>query len=530
MRFTPHAKRLEQLAASERLLLSIAPRQDYPFDFIVDRITGYRPKNGTILLVCGSDLQHDLGLLLESVSATLEQSADAAGQPVLTIEAAAQRLNVASKTLQRWRRRGLPARVFTFADGKRRIAFLLSSVEHFLSTHADKLSPQADGKHVSVDEIERLVTRARRLVSQGLWPEETARRLASRARRSPLAVLSYLKQFEQTAGNAAIFDRAASPPNARQVALATQALRRGAPPRTVAARLQLSRYAVYRILMDRELGRLRAHRVRFIDDPLYHQPDAQTAITEMCSQRCLEGATEEVAVPGELPSYLRELYRTPLLTPARERSLFLALNYWKMRLAESQAALSPATARWRDVQRGRALAERVAAVRNEIVTANLRLVVSVAKKHLRQALSLMDLVSEGNVTLLRTIDSFDVHRGYRFSTYATFALMRCFARAIPQMLHRQAAGQEPLLQVADPHSARSFELVDARERLATLFRRLNPREQEILSSSFGLQETRTPESYGELGSRLGISRQRVQQIERGALLKLRSSADRPWTR
>ena len=71
--------------------------------------------------------------------------------------------------------------------------------------------------------------------------------------------------------------------------------------------------------------------------------------------------------------------------------------------------------------------------KNQIVRANLRLVVSVARKHLRPGMNLMELISDGNITLMRTVEGFDIHKGYRFSTYATLALMKGFARSVPLM-------------------------------------------------------------------------------------------------
>ncbi|HEX2971363.1 MAG TPA: sigma-70 family RNA polymerase sigma factor, partial [Tepidisphaeraceae bacterium] len=527
LRFTPLDKRLQQLTAAENLLLTLDPAKSYPLAFLIDRITGYRPKDASIRLIPGHDLQHDLGLLLETVSAGCSQCQADAGEPVLSIDTAAQRLRVASKTLQRWRRRGLPARVFTYPDGKKRIGFFLSSVERFLAAHAGELATaDSAGRSVTWQEAD-LVSRAARLIQQGLWPEEAARRLAQRVGRSPLAVLSYLKQYEQS--HPGIFAAAASPPSDQQVRFVLHAMRRRLPLRVIARRLKLTRYSVYRIWMDHELARLRARRITFIDDPLYHQPDAEALVDDLASQRPLEPSVPSCLPPRDLPPYLQELYRTPLLSPARERALFLAYNFWKARFAQQRAHLRPETARYTDLRRARDLASRAQAIRNEIVTANLRLVISVARKHLRSRVPLMDLVSEGNVALLRAVETFDTHRGHRFSTYATFALMRCFARQIPRMLQRRAvSGADPhLLEVADPRSRRDFDLLEARERLAAVWRRLTPREQEIVSGSFGLHASPMPATHGELGSRLGISRQRVQQIEQTALRKLRAFLHAP---
>src|SRR4051794_2488888 len=123
MDFTPQDARLAQIQAAEELLHALDTAKAYPWDFIVHRITGYRPKVFSEELLTGIALQHDLGLLIEQVSDTLDVRTDRLAEPVLTIEDVTERFNVTSKTIQRWRRKGLTARRFVFPDGKRRVGF-----------------------------------------------------------------------------------------------------------------------------------------------------------------------------------------------------------------------------------------------------------------------------------------------------------------------------------------------------------------------------------------------------------------------
>src|SRR5206468_11114453 len=96
--------------------------------------------------------------------------------------------------------------------------------------------------------------------------------------------------------------------------------------------------------------------------------------------------------------------------------------------------LEPQLAHRRDLALLETHLRRSTLTKNEILRANLRLVVSVARKHLRPGLNLMELISEGNLTLMRAVEGFDIHKGNRFSTYATLALMKGFARSVPLML------------------------------------------------------------------------------------------------
>ena len=128
-------------------------------------------------------------------------------------------------------------------------------------------------------------------------------------------------------------------------------------------------------------------------------------------------------------------------------------------------------------------------MKNQIVRANLRLVVSVARKHLLAGLSLMELVSEGNITLMRAVEGFDFHRGHRFSTYATLALMKGFARTVPQLLAgRKAtgAGEELLAQVPDRRPSTSTDRLFDREEVRQLLGRLTDRERSVVLAHYGL--------------------------------------------
>src|SRR3954470_12024231 len=140
MGFTPTDARAAQLTSAENLLHELDPAKAYPYDFVLFRITGYHPKTVGPDLLTGLALQHDLGLLIEVVSNTLNLPTSAVDEPVLSIDDVTEKFNVTSKTIQRWRRKGLPARRFLFPDGKRRVGFLLSSVERFVGAHTEQVA------------------------------------------------------------------------------------------------------------------------------------------------------------------------------------------------------------------------------------------------------------------------------------------------------------------------------------------------------------------------------------------------------
>lgn len=525
LRFVPQETRRTQIDAAEELIRIVDPAKAYPFDFVVYRITGYHPKASSTDLLPGLALLHDLGLLIEQASESLGMPTMAAAEPILSIDDVCERLSVTSKTVQRWRRLGLAARRFVYRDDKIRVGFLLSSVEWFVATHMRQVSAAANLTPLGPDEQAEILRRARRLAGECRSSEdEICRRIGRRLRRSPLAIRHILRRHDQDFPAQAILPAAAPSLEAQEQAEIVQAYCDSRSIFGVAAAHHCPASAVYGAVMDWRLERLARHRVSFHDDPLYHEPHAADAIEAMAGQEALFDSTagEQSRLPRDLPPYLMDIYRVPLLGVATERALFLKLNFHKYQFAHAWRRLEPERATVRQVRALEALWRQVIDTKNRIVAANLRLVLSVARKHLRAGVSLMDLVSEGNLILMRAADGFDVHRETRFSTYATLALMKGFARLVPQMLAigRPAARMDQAALADVPDTRIAWDRLAQRDEVAGLLRRLNERERRVVCQRYGI-ESGSEQTFLQLGRRLGVSKERARQIERSAMAKLR---------
>ena len=148
----------------------------------------------------------------------------------------------------------------------------------------------------------------------------------------------------------------------------------------------------------------------------------------MSKQRAVNGTPGGGGEDDLVRLYLAEIGRHPLLTRADEERLGMKIHAGR----EASAELSRNGDRLSEEERGRL--EQVVAeadeAAQEFVRANLRLVVSVAKRYTSSGMSLLDLVQEGNVGLMHAVDRFDVRRGFRFSTYATWWIRQAISRAI----------------------------------------------------------------------------------------------------
>jgi RNA polymerase primary sigma factor/RNA polymerase sigma factor len=231
------------------------------------------------------------------------------------------------------------------------------------------------------------------------------------------------------------------------------------------------------------------------------------------------------------PAYLASLYEVPLLTREQEVWLFRKFNYLKHKAKKLRDQLDAEKPSTRLMDQIDAIYEEIVALKNRLVRSNLRLVVSIAKRRVAPGDSFFDLVSDGNMSLIRAVEKFDYARGNKFSTYASWAIMKNYARTIPDEHKRRdrfRAADMDMLQTAadqrtDEHQLRMAE-TDRLQQVGRFLDRLDSREQTIIIRRYGLDRGLEPQTLKEVGTALGVTKERVRQIEAKALEKLREAA------
>ncbi len=295
-----------------------------------------------------------------------------------------------------------------------------------------------------------------------------------------------------------------------------------------------------------------------------------------------EGTIAAIETDDTVGLYLKEIGHIPLLTAEEEVSL-------AKRIEKGMSALKRLSTNGIDPKKRRELEAAIAdgrAAREHLITANSRLVISIAKKYIGRGVPFLDLIQEGNIGLIRAARKFDYRRGHKFSTYATWWIRQAVTRAIAdqgrtirvpvhmgdqinkliRVSHHltQELGRDPtpdeladalqipvkkaeqMIQVArrpisletptdededsvlgdfieDEESIQPVEVVThnlLKKQIQDILAGLPPREVRILQLRYGLLDGQSY-TLEEVGKKLGVTRERVRQIEAQALSRLR---------
>jgi RNA polymerase sigma factor (sigma-70 family) len=275
----------------------------------------------------------------------------------------------------------------------------------------------------------------------------------------------------------------------------------------------------------------------FIDSPAFYETAAEKKIYEEAPDVAKPDTSWYHPVMDDLSSARNRTVKSAqqvILTAAEEKVLFHQFNYARYRVWKLQQevwgspARQPTPDQAEDILRWYRLADRV---REQIAETNLALVLAMAKRTRMSEVDFADLVSEGNMALLRAVDKFDAGRGYKFSTYACRAILKAFSRQgmkLSKYRQRFPTDFDPKLERSNfLETKRTTFEKDAAEEVKRIVldnrAALTDVERTVIEHRFGLEsgDNEKPMTLEQVGQIIGVTKERVRQIQNKAMEKIR---------
>jgi len=518
LRFAPRRRIIAQLGAARALADEIDPERTYPEDWVVYRITGFRPETEDPALLVGEALRGDLSAFVERVSDRAELTA--ADLPeFLTIDELAARWGVNRKTLERARRRGLIAQRYRDESRGVRLAFPVESVEAYERRHGEGVSAAGAFARMAPEEAARLSAIGARAARRFGWSmNTTARRLAERTGRGRETMRQLLRRAPSQPG----WRPGALTPRQRRVA--ERAHRRGVRVSVIARRYGRTPAAIRLVVNQRRLLRLRRL-------SLPEGPAAGVNVDELLRAPALAGAERFIA-PRTVGEFIERAASTGKPDANTERALATAHRALLVRAGDIVRAQQRTAPRATALDRAEADLRSAAALRALLAGSQLGLALQTIEGRLGAPLG--SLAPEHARTahdaavgaIAQAIAFFDPARGGRVAASAGLAINRALA-PVERVIHERRA------PVGDPEGTARAGLADWTRRVASWQRWLDlPAGFEARVAELPLPERRTLElRHGlsgvlaltpeEIAEALGMTRVAVVRSQRAGIRRLR---------
>ena len=521
LRFAPRTQRINQINAAEELLSIIEAGKSYPLDFICYRVTDYRlktePKNE---MIPADELAEALHTFILNVSRQISFAANEENSTVYSADQLAARFSISAKTIQRWRKKGFVAKTYLFNDGTKRLGFRQSSIDFFLHKNPGTMQRAKNFTRITDHQKKQIIKRGKVLAAKSKYNRyQITKMIAGETSRSPEAIRLILIDHDKNNPDRSVFRRPSHAITSREGAQIYKLHRQGTGIGELMKKFERSRSSIYRIINRRRAKALLIQKIEYIDSGDFLEQNAEKKIL---AQPISDLAKRKPLDAKKPPPHL--------LTRQQEMELFREYNYLKYLACLTRAKIDrvrPSSKRLRNIEH---LLERAEDIKTTILESNIGLVVRIAQKHLATGTNLSELISEGNVSLMRTVEKFDYLRGYRFNTYASLAIAKDFAKKIPAQARRpDRSNADELSNIQQ--DLRTAGLVDiaeierAHHSLDYVIKNnLDEREQFIIRNHFGLDSTIARKKHmtlQQIGDTFNITRERVRQLELIALKKLR---------
>ncbi|NOX57410.1 MAG: sigma-70 family RNA polymerase sigma factor [Planctomycetes bacterium] len=285
------------------------------------------------------------------------------------------------------------------------------------------------------------------------------------------------------------------------------------------------------------LHRLCTEPVAPMDHPDLHLAKAETTLFGVTA-KLSEAKGFRFPDPVEIAAgRISPATRAPTLTGEQERMLFLRLNLTRMKIAAILARFADRALTRKAARTLIAWGHWELNVRAQIVELNMPLVLAMAKRTRLTHVDFNEMISEGNMALLRSVDKFDCGRGFKFSTYSCRAILKSFSRvAMKASRYRGTFPVEydPSIEKSDHLDTKRARvesdcITELKDILTANVAALSEVEQTVIRQRFALDSTSSeipmPKTLEQVGKVIGVTKERVRQIQNKALKKIREALE-----
>jgi RNA polymerase primary sigma factor len=539
LRYTPLEKRRKQLEAAEQLFNIIEKEKEYPFEFVCFRITGFHLKRSDYNeLIKGEQLLEDLRVFIAKLSGRIAPLISDQKCKIYSCEELANLISVSTKTLQRWQKYGLLAEKFICQDGLRRLGYRQSMVDEFIQKNPQLIDKAKRFNRLTNKDKKHIISRAAKL-SRGIKApsrHQIIKKICEETGRSHETIRYILANYQKTNPAKVVIKKSTQPIRPAESAELYKQFKQGSKIRQLMEQFNRNKSSIYRIINIKRAKALLSQKIEYIPSDEFFEPDAQEKIPVQPAASTLTHEKTNIdtfkLAEASIKEYLQKINNIGVLSREEELNLFRRYNYLKYSAQQQLTQIKLSQIRGSQLKKiENALAE-AEEIKRRIIEANLRLIVSIARKHTGGRAYLPDLVSEGNISLMNAVEKFDYTRGLRFASFAGWAITRDFARSTPsrgsgfdKTIAASLANKQRDLHTEETPDFASIERA-GRSLMQVIEHNLDERERYIIIHRFGLtgppvkKKTKT---LMQIGQELGLSKERIRQLELTALQKLRQS-------
>lgn len=425
-----------QLPRAEQLHDEIDSSRTYPFDLVVHRITGYHSESDEQTLITGQALAHDLRFLIDEVSYSLDGQDDL-NEPCETVEQLAERMNVSTKTIRRWRDLGLRWRWIKNQRDKLQQVFPASAVDHFVQQHPQRVEQAAQFEQMSDELREQILKRAKRLAgATDATLNQVAAHLAKRTGRGLETLRQLLEKHDREHPDTPMFGHRQKPLTARDRNLAYRAWKRGIRSSALVERLGRTRTTVYRLICQARLQRVESLARPYVPAAVFQREDADAVLLGESLEVLLDrlAKCDTISPPTYLPGSKLALLGGCKVEVNLARKLFVRMNYLRHRALRLAEELGPNTLQGRKVSQAEQYVDSARQIERALACAHLHVIWQTAASHLAFDVerqpdfdALLKLWHEGLDVLVDAVRTFDATKSQQFADRLRNLLLKRFA-------------------------------------------------------------------------------------------------------